>query len=129
MARLGLFSTEKKRTVQFDADTEVLIKHIDKEALSELSRKANKAARLSGGDAKEIFNQRLGRAAVLCWRKIDDHSHPGLIVDDQPFPFNETNLDLLMKKSLEFSAFVNEEATDSVQFLDDVAEKAAVKND
>ena len=128
MARLGLFTSEKKRTVQFDADTEVLIKHIDKEALSEISRKAGKAARLSGGDAKEIFNQRLGRAAVLGWRKIGDHNHPGLIVDDQPFAFTEANLDLLMKKSLEFSAFVNEEATDSVSFLDEEKESAVIKN-
>lgn len=128
MARLGLFSGEKKRFVQFDEDTEVLLLHIDKEALTEITKKAAKAARISGGDAKEIFNQRLGRAAVLGWRNVDNHAHPGLIVDNQPFPYSTANVDLLMRKSLEFSSFVNSEACDSVQFLDIDDEGNAVKN-
>lgn len=128
MARIGIFQGEKKRWVQYDQDTEILIKHIGKPALSEINQKAQKTARLSGADAKDLFNQRLGRAAVLGWRNIDDHQHPGFIVDEQPLPFSEQNLDMLMRESLEFSAFVNAEAIDSQQFLDDAGADAAVKN-
>lgn len=122
MAQVGIFNTPRTRWVQFDEDTEVELRHIGKEELTEITRKANKASRLGGADAKDVFGQRFARAAVCGWRKIGDHGHPGLIVDGKPFPFSEENLSLLMRCSLEFSAFVNEEAVDSRAFLDDQKE-------
>ena len=124
MARIGLFvNEEKQKHVQFDEDTEVLVRFVGKKELAELQRKAQKAARLGGADAKDVFNQKLGKAAVKGWRKIGDHGHPGLVVDGKPFPFTEENLALLMEHSLDFSAFVNATAIEAKEFLDDDREE------
>lgn len=128
MARIGIFSGEKKRWVQFDTDTEVLIRHVGKKELSEITHKTQKTARLSGADSRDVFNLRFGRAAVHGWRKIGQPDHPGLMLGDQPLPFNEQNLNMLMEHSLEFSAFVNETAVDSHQFLEEEEAKGEVKN-
>lgn len=128
MARVAIFQGDKKRWAQYDQDTEVLMRYIGKKELSEISQKAQKAARLSDADVKELFNLRLGRAAVLGWRKIEDHDHPGLVLGDAPLPFTPQNLDLLMEHSLEFSGFVNVAAIDAKSFLDETDEAQEVKN-
>jgi len=117
MGEIGIFDEERKRWIQFDEDTEVLIRFVDRRELRKIQNKAEKTARLTGVDADEIANKYLGRAAVLGWRKIDDHSHPGLTLKGQPLPYTPENVDMLMTRSLEFSRFVNENCINSKLFL------------
>ncbi|MEM4368374.1 MAG: hypothetical protein QXO21_05145 [Candidatus Anstonellales archaeon] len=123
MGKLGIFDEEKTKWIQFDEDTEVLLKFVSKEELKKISIKAERASRLSGVDPSDVANIQLGRTAVLGWRKIDNHNHPGLIVKGQPFPYTKENVDLLMTKSLEFSKFVNENAINSRIFLEEEEEE------
>lgn len=138
MAKLGLFDGEKTKKVQFDEDTEVLLRHVDKKKMTELQAKANKVVRMSGGNANQILSRLLGEAAVLGWNMIGDESHPGIIVGDAPFPFNDKNRDRMMLQSIEFSNFVHDNAIDSRLFLDEEPEaeeevdserQADIKND
>lgn len=128
MGKIGIFDEDRTRWVEFDEDTEIRIRFVGKEELARIHRKAAKKARLSGADASEIQNRELGRVAVLGWRNVDDHDHPGLIVNDQPLEFTQENLDMLMKRSLEFSAFVNQQCVDSRAFLEAEEEEDAIKN-
>lgn len=131
MAELGIFSEEKQKWIQFDEDTEVLVRFINKELMVKLRKKAEKASRLSGSDLSDITNRNLGEQAVLGWRNITDHNDPGLRVNKQPLPFTPDNRDMLMKKSLEFSNFVNETAISSRVFLEDeenIGDGEAIKN-
>ncbi len=128
MGKLGIFDEERSKWIQFDEDAEVLVGFISKEELDKLSTKASKAARLSGQNEKEVFNRMLGRSAVQGWRKVDDYNHPGLIVKGQPLSFTPENVDMLMKRSLEFSAFINENAINSKLFLDEEEEREETKN-
>jgi len=128
MAELGVFDEPKDKWIQYDEDTEVQIRHIGKEELRKINLKAAKTAKLTGVDSVAINNKMVGRAAVLGWRKIDDHSHPGLKMKGQPLPFTQENIDMLMRRSLEFSNFVNENCLDSKLFLDEIEEKEETKN-
>jgi hypothetical protein len=122
MAKLGIFTSERKKWIQYDEDTEVLICFIGKQELNEIGNKARKQAKLSNIEVGPIINQRLGKAAVLGWRKLGDPSHPGFVVNDQPLPFTPENVSMLMAKSLNFSNFVNENAINENEFLDGVEE-------
>ena len=117
MGKLGIFDDEKKQWLQFDEDTEVLIKLITKEGLRKIMQKATKRSKLTGEDIADISDALLGREAVLGWRKIEDHNHPGLIVSGQPLPFTPENINMLMKKSIAFSRFVNDACVDETAFL------------
>lgn len=129
MGEIGTFNEDKSRWIQFDNDTEVQIRHIGRQELKALQRKADKVARMSDVDATDYFNGRLGRAAVLGWRKIKDHNHPGFVRTGEPMVFNEDNLDKFMNEWLDFSNFVNTHAIDTKMFLDEKKEKEKEKND
>lgn len=119
MAKIGIFDEQKQQWVQIDEDTEVLVRFVDKEELNALNRKADKTARLTKGDVSVIGNRLLGEVAVFGWRKITDHSHPGLLdANGNPIPFTTQNRDMLMKRCREFSNFVNETAIDSSVYLE-----------
>jgi len=118
MAELGIFDEPQEKWVQFDEDTEVLIRYIDRETLNKITRKSDKASRLSGGDDKTIFNKMLAAECVLGWRHLDDHDHPGLVINKQPLPFNVQNRDMLMRRSNEFASFVNTNCINSRLFLE-----------
>jgi len=128
MGEIGIFDDERKKWIQFDEDTEVLIRFIDRRELRKIQSKAEKTARLTGADADEIANRYLGRSAVLGWRKINDHSHPGLMIQGRPLPYTPENVDMLMTRSLEFSKFVNEHCVNSKIFLQEDEEIEEVKN-
>lgn len=129
MGKLGIFDDERKRWIQFDEDTEVLIRFAGKEELRRIFKKAEKTAKLTGADSMDLSNRELGRLCVMGWRKIGDDNHPGLIVQGKPLPFTPENIDFLMKHSLEFSRFVNENGIDSRQFLEsEEEEKIEIKN-
>lgn len=129
MGKLGIFDEEMTRWIQFDEDTEVLIRFVGKEGLRKIFKKAEKTAKLTGADSTELSNRELGRLCVLGWRKIDDHNHLGLVVKGQPLPFSPDNIDMLMKRSLAFSKFVNENAPDEKLFLEEEEErKVEIKN-
>lgn len=133
MARLGLFEGKQQKYMDFDSDTEVLIAFLDKEQIMAIRKKGSKQARLSGGDEDVITNRLIGEAACLGWRKKTDHNHPGLLTSTGvAIPFSNENRDMLMKKSREFSNFVNDAAMDSIAFLEDEtdpAELAAAKEE
>ena len=128
MGKLGIFNDERSKWIQFDEDTEVLVRFIGRQELRKMQRKAEKTANLIGVDVNDILNQKLGRAAVLGWRKMNDHKHPGLIIKDQPLPYTPENIDMLMTRSLEFSKFVNDNAVDSKLFLEEEKETEETKN-
>jgi hypothetical protein len=103
----------------YDEDTEVLVRHINKEALAELMKKADKAAKKLGGKESILYDIFLGRAAVLSWRKKDEHTAPGFLTPDgSPLQFTDDNRDKLMRHVREFSSFVFNVATSSESFLD-----------
>ncbi|RJQ22032.1 MAG: hypothetical protein C4560_03125 [Nitrospiraceae bacterium] len=116
MAKFNFSDTDKSRWIQFDVDTEVNIKLITKRELREISKRSAKHAKLTGEDEADVADRLLGRAAVLGWRNKDDHNHPGIIVNDQPCEYNQSNIDLLMAKSLKFSRFVNQTCIDEDEF-------------
>lgn len=128
MADLGIFDEPTHKWIQYDEDTEVQVRHIGKEELRKINLKAAKTAKLTGVDSVAINNKMVGRAAVLGWRKINDHNHPGLTMKRQPLPFTPENIDMLMRRSLEFSNFVNENCLDSKLFLDADEEMEETKN-
>lgn len=130
MAEIAIFpGTTKQRWVPYDGDTEVLIRLVDKARLDEISRVARREAELTGADRDVVVNRNFGREACRGWRKIEDHDHPGLMVGGKPLEFNQDNLDLLMRHSLEFSAFVNRNGMDARGFLGAAeADQGALKN-
>ena len=119
MADLGIFDDVQEKWVQFDEDTEVLIRFVDRETLDRITRKSDKAARMSGSDDRKIFNKLLAEAAVHGWRNIDNHDHPGLRVNRQPLLFTPENRDMLMKRSNEFAGFVNTTCINSRLYLEE----------
>ncbi|GAB4486020.1 MAG: hypothetical protein OHK006_13210 [Thermodesulfovibrionales bacterium] len=118
MGEVGIYEGERQKWIQYDEDTEVLIRLISKEELRKILIKAQKSAKLTGSHADNYADQLLGRAAVKGWRKIDRHEHPGLTVGGKPLPFTPENIDLLMKGSLKFSRFVNDSAVAEDEFAD-----------
>jgi len=116
MAKFSFTDNDKTRWIQFDIDTEINIKLISKCELRDISKRASKHARLTGEDEADVADRLLGRAAVLGWRNIGDHNHPGIIVNDQPCTFTQGNIDMLMTKSLKFSRFVNQTCIDEDEF-------------
>ncbi len=128
MSELDIFTEERKKWIQFDKDTEVLIKNIGKEELNAISKKARKESGLSGMDVSAVINRRFAIAAVHGWRKIGEHEHPGLTIGGKPLAFTPENLSMLMAKSLRFSNFVNASAVDSDEFQDGVDGAEETKN-
>lgn len=125
--RYELADEGREKYFQYDEDTEVLIQLITKPQLREIAKQAAKKAKVSGQDQADIADKLLGRAAVKGWRKIGDPSHPGLIVGGQPLTFTPENIDLLMRRSLKFSRFVNEMCIDEDEFAGD-GDLAETKN-
>ena len=129
MANLAIFEGDREVWTQFDKDAEVLIRYINKEELRKITTKASKQARLISGDMSAIADRDLGRAAVKGWRKIEDHKHPGLMLKGKPLEFSQSNLDMLMQKSIEFSNFVNTNCVDAQQFVEAEEAQEDLKND
>lgn len=128
MAKIDVFDDEKKEHVQFDSDTEVLLVYLDKSDVGEIRKKAKKLASKSNMEYDEAFNFLLGKKAVIGWRKVGDHKHPGLIFNNKPFPFNEDNRDFLMRKSIDFASFVNSNTVDPEPFREEEEAKEETKN-
>jgi hypothetical protein len=118
MGKIGIFDDEQSKWIQFDNDTEVLMQLATKSDLRRINQKAARRAKLTGENAGDVSDCLLGRAVVKNWRKIADHDHPGLIVNKQPLPFTPENIDMLMRKSIKFSRFVNETCIDEDEFID-----------
>lgn len=120
MGKIGLFNSERKKWVRFDKDTEVLLRHVNKEELDGLQVRSKKRSKLTGFDQSDEFNLLFGIKAVLGWRHIKNHEHPGLIHPDTgvPIPFNKDNLEMLMTSVLDFSKFVNDHAIEAQEFME-----------
>lgn len=118
MAERAIFDGERKEWVEFDEDTEVLIRFISKEELREIGKATDKAARNRPQDRAEIFSRNFALKSVLGWRKIGEPSHPGFTLKGQPFPFNEENLLTLIQKDYDFSQKVGEYGIDAHYFLE-----------
>ena len=119
MAKVGIFSTPPEKHFLYGGDTEILIRYINKEELSKIIQKSDSVAKKLGANNSSLYDIFLGRAAVLGWRKQDDHEHPGLeMPDGSAIPFTDENRDKMMKRCREFAAFVLRYATDSQGFLE-----------
>lgn len=133
MGDVAIFDGPKEQFIQFDNDTEVLIRHIDAAKLRKLRAKGQKMASMGGGAEAEHTNRLIGEEAVRGWRKIGQPDHPGFVMKNQPMPFNESNRNLFMGQWLKFSNFVNENCTDSESFAELENERTEnlnhVKND
>ncbi|MBI5410174.1 MAG: hypothetical protein HZA14_12490 [Nitrospirae bacterium] len=126
MAEIGIFNGERTKWIQFDVDTEILIKLITKAELRKINQKAAKKAKFTEQNVNDVADNLLGQAVVKGWRKIKDHEHPGITVDKKPLPFTPENIDMLMTGSIKFSRFVNEACINEDEFIDDGEE---IKND
>ena len=112
----------------FDEDTEVLIEYTEKEDLEEIRQIALRQAKMARSEnVDSIANVLLGKRKVKGWRKKDDHTHPGLIVNGEPFPYSEKNIAFLMQKSLDFSAFVNDICT-KLKLFSEADKEKQIKN-
>ena len=129
MAEIDVFGDEQENYVQFDKDTEVLLAYLDKADVGVIRKKAKALAKKSAMEYDDAFNLLLGRKAVKDWRNIKKNSHPGLIFNKKPFPFTEENRDFLMRKSIDFSSFVNASVVDPDSFREEEEEKEKAKND
>lgn len=129
MAEIDVFDGEKEGPVQFKVDTNVTLVYQDKAACGAIRKKAKKLATKSGMEYDDAFNLLLGRAAVKGWAHINKKNHPGLIFNNKPFPFTEDNRDFLMRKSIDFSSFVNANVVDPDSFREEEEEKEEAKND
>ncbi|MEA5113215.1 MAG: hypothetical protein VB050_04240 [Geobacteraceae bacterium] len=130
MAKIGLFEKTPERWFDFDNDTEVLLKHVSKEALAALMEKAEKVSKKTGIKPAVAYDVFLGRAAVLNWRKKDDHDHPGFLLPDGAlFNFTPENRDRLMRLYREFSSFVFTNSTLATGFLENDAIEPVTDDD
>lgn len=79
------------------------------------------------------YDMFLGKKAVVGWRNIKDHNHPGLLLPGgAPIPFTAENRNMLMTKSREFSEFVFQKSTNASLFLladegEEVADPATIE--
>ena len=128
MAELDIFEHAPKRWFDYGGDSEVLLLYAGKEVLTRIRHKAAEIAAKTGGDFNAISIRLVGRYAVKGWRKKSDHNHPGLTVSGQPIPYSGESLDILMRRSNEFSDFVNRKCADADFFrtatevnIDDIA--------
>jgi len=122
MAKVGIFETPPKKWFDFDPDTEVLIQHVDKEAMARLLKQAGEAAQKVKAKAGVVSDMFLGKAAVHGWRNKKDHDHPGLLLPGgDPLHFSPENRNTLMTRCREFSEFVFTTSTNAAGFLDDGA--------
>jgi len=133
MAKLGIFDETRKRWIQFDEDTEVLLSYLGKEEALELSKQADKLVSRTGSDRVVVWNQKLGERTVHGWRHLKNYDLPGFTYPDgRPIPFTPENRDLLMKSCREFSVFVGEQTIDAKVFMEieaQAGEAEAIKND
>lgn len=123
MAKIGIFNEAPQKYIQFDEDTEVLIRFVDKEELAGLIRKANEVAQKVKTPQNMAYDMFLGKKAVLGWRNIKDHNHPGLLLPGgEPISFTPENRNMLMTRSRDFSEFVFQKSTNSALFLESAPE-------
>jgi hypothetical protein len=115
MAEIGLYEEGRRKWLPYDEDTEVCIELLSKEQVRQINQKAAKAGKRAG----EMGDKLLGRAAVKGWRKTDDHEHPGFMVKGIPFQFDQENLDTLMTRNTDFSAFVNKNCLNEDAFIEE----------
>lgn len=118
MAKIGVFNEAPQKYIQFDEDTEILLRYVDKEELAGLIRKANEISQKLKTQQNMAYDMFLGKKAVLGWRNIKDHNHPGLLLPGgEPISFTPENRNMLMTKSRDFSEFVFQKCTDASLFL------------
>ncbi len=129
MAELDIFEQAPKRWFDYGGDSEVLLLYAGKEVLTRIRNKAAEIAAKTGGDFNAISIRLIGRYAVKGWRKKSDHDHPGLTIKGEPIPYSGESLDMLMRRSNEFSDFINRKCADADSFrtaaevnIDDIAE-------
>ncbi len=111
---LGNLGAELEVWASFGEDGSVLVRHIPKDELLAISKKATKRRWSSHQMIEEVdpilANRLLGRAAVRDWKN--------LTMGGEPFPFTPENLDMLMDRSYQFSNWVNQVVTDVQTFLE-----------
>ncbi len=112
------------RWVPFGEDGEVLMRYVSKEELIKLRKKATELDWAKNRPVETLDeleqNRLLGRAAVRDWRN--------LTVGGQPFDYSPEHCDLLMRRSFDFSDFVNLACTQMRFFIEQKEEKSKKKS-
>ena len=94
--------------VKFGEDVCVLVKHISREELREIYKKATKVTFTNHQKGEEFdpikADSLLGRAAILNWSGITD--------GEAEFPCTPENIDLLMRRHNAFAKFINDTCVD-----------------
>lgn len=104
-----------------DDSATVTLRYVAPEEISRIARKATSWHKKQRREVVDNIKSGilLGRAAVLGW--------DGINVNGKPFPYSPENCDLLMTKSYDFIALVNDTVTDLQSFVKEEV-KAARKN-
>lgn len=112
------------RWVPFGEDGEVLMRYVSKEELIRLRKEATKLDWANNRPVETLDeleqNRLLGRAAVRDWRN--------LTVGREPFNYSPENCDLLMRRSFDFSDFVNLTCTQMRFFIEQKEEESKKKS-
>jgi hypothetical protein len=120
MARVGIFEKPPRKYFKYDTDTEVELEFIDKKTLDAVIKSANEAAQKVKTPQGMVYDMFLGKKAVHNWRRINDHTHPGLLLPNgEAIAFTSANRNMMMTGSRDFSEFVFRNATNATGFLDD----------
>ena len=108
----------------FGDDGEVLIRYVAVKEMATIEKKATSRTFKRGAMQEDInINQHarlFGQAAVKGWKNLTSGG--------KELPFTEENLDMLMEKSFDFRAFVNDKATEISNFNAEDVEEAVGKS-
>ena len=109
--------------VKFGEDVTVEVKHISREELREIYKKATKVTFANHQKGEEFdpvkADALLGRASIRNWSGFTD--------GDQEFPCTPENIELLMRRHNAFAKFINDVCVD-IDYLIREEQAAAAKN-
>lgn len=118
MGKVAIFDDAQVKSFEYDEDTDIDLEFLRKEDALELNKEVGKIVARTGSDWNKVWNSLLGRRVVKGWRHRTQADHPGFVLpDNTPIPFTEENLDMMMSRNREFSAFVGENTISAKEFL------------
>ena len=109
--------------VKFGDDVEVKVKHISREELRDIYKKATRTSFANHQKGEEFdpvkADSLLGRAAIVEWSGFTDAGNA--------FPCTPENIDLLMRRHNTFAKFINDVCVD-IDYLIQGEQEATAKN-
>ena len=120
----GLKNDTLTAWIPFDDDTEVLVAYVSREDLRELKKRATSVRFVRHQKSEETDSREadrlLGRKAVRDWRALPGRS--GFTMDGESFLYSPENCDFLMERFNEFANFVNEKSIEFSAFVEEERE-------